>query len=194
MEITNYRPISLLCILSKVLESIILQKIIVFICPKMSQFQFGFTKNKSCLTQLLSAFSISHQAIDSKQQVDMVYLDFRKAFDSVPHKEFLYKLWRMGITGNLWTWFRNYLSSRSHYVMQDNIMSNILSVFSGVPQGSIFGPLLFIIFVNDIPDTIIHSHCYIFADDAKLLKVIHAPDDQTELQDALSAIRSWCKK
>ena len=194
LEISNYRPISLLCILSKAFESIIFQKIIDFISPKLSQYQFGFIKNKSCLTQLLSAFSIIHQAVDNKQQVDMVYLDFRKAFDSVPHQELLYKLWRMGITGNLWCWFRNYLSGRSHYVLYENEMSSTLPVISGVPQGSILGPLLFIVYVNDIPEAINYSHCYLFADDAKLLQVINSPEDQTELQEDLSAISSWCKK
>ena len=99
LEITNYRPISLLCILSKVLESIVFHKIIDFIRPNLSEYQFGFIKNKSCLTQLLSAFSIIHEAVDNKKQLDMVYLDFRKAFDSVSHNELLYKLWKMGITG-----------------------------------------------------------------------------------------------
>ncbi len=120
-------------------------------------------KNKSCLTQLLSAFSIIYQAIDDKKQVDMIYLDFRKAFDSVPHDELLYKLWRIGITGHLWHWFQSYLTGRYHYVMHDNTMSDILPVRSGVPQGSILGPLLFIVYVNDIPENISFSHCFLFA-------------------------------
>ena len=124
----------------------------------------------------------------------MVYLDFKKAFDSVPHSELLYKLWRIGITGNLWSWFQSYLNGRSHYVMFDNAMSDILPVLSGVPQGSILGPLLFIVYVNDIPETVNHSHCYLFADDAKLLKVINSTSDHNELQDDLSAISSWCKQ
>ncbi len=134
LEIINYRPISLLCILSKVLESIIYHKIIDFIRPKLSRHQFGFMKNKSCLTQLLLAFSTINHAVDNKEQVDMVYLDFKKAFDSVPHSELLYKLWRLGITGNLWCWFQSYLNGRSHYVTFDNAMSDILPVLSGVPK------------------------------------------------------------
>ncbi len=116
LEITNYRPISLFCILSKVLESMIFQKIIDFIKPNLSEYQFGFMKNKSCVTQLLSAFSIIYEAVDNKKQVGMVYLDFKKAFDSVSHNELLYKLWRMGITGNLWCWFR-YVISAIAYIM-----------------------------------------------------------------------------
>ena len=101
-------------ILSKVLESIVFHKIIDFIRPNLSEYQFGFMKNKSCLTQLLSAFSIIHEAVDNKKQLDMVYLDFRKAFDSVSHNELLYKLWKIGITGHLWSWFKTYLQNRTH--------------------------------------------------------------------------------
>ncbi len=125
----------------------------------------------SSLTQLLLTFSTIHQAVDNKEEVDMVYLDFKKAFDSVPHNELLYKLWRVGVTGNLWCWFQSYLNDRSHYVMFDNAMS----VLSGVPQGSILGPLLFILYVNDIPDTVNHSHSIV-------------PD---WMRDHLWLIRSW---
>ncbi len=181
LEIINF---SLLCILSKVLESIIYHKIIDFIRPKLSRHQFGF-----CLTQLLLAFSTINQAVDNKEQVDMVYLDFKKAFDSVPHRD---KLWRIGITGNLWCWFQSYLNGRSHYVTFDKAMSDILPVLSGVPQGSILGPLLFTVYVNDIPETVHYSHCYLFADDAKLLKVINSTTDHNELQEDLLAISTWC--
>lgn len=194
LEISNYRPISLLCILSKVFESIVYSKIISFVRPKLSQHQFGFIKHKSCLMQLLSAFSTIHEAIDSSHQVDMIYLDFKKAFDSIPHNELLHKLWRIGITGTLWFWFRNYLSNRSHYVTYGQNTSSTLPVLSGVPQGSILGPLLFIIYVNDIPDIINHSDCYLFADDAKLLKVITSLEDADDLQDDLIAIEQWCKE
>ncbi len=192
--ISNYRPISLLCILSKVLESLIYHKIIDFIRPKLSELQFGFVKNKSCLTQLLTAFAIINEATDNKDQVDMVYLDFKKAFDTVSHNELLFKLWRIGITGNLWSWFRDYLKGRSHYVAFDNVQSVALPVISGVPQGSILGPLLFIIYVNDIPGCINHSHCFLFADDAKLLKIVKSQSDREDLQDDLSALSSWCKQ
>ncbi len=194
LEITNYRPISLLCTLSKVLESIVFQKIIEFIRPQLSEYQFGFMKNKSCLTQLLSAFSIIHEAFDNKKQVDMIFLDFRKAFDSVPHSELLYKLWRLGVTGPMWGWFQSYLYDRSHFVRLDDVQSDTLSVISGVPQGSVLGPLLFIVYVNDIPDTISNSHCFLFADDAKLLKVLSSTSDHEELQEDLLAINTWCKQ
>ena len=118
LKVANYRPISLLCILSKMLESIIYQKIIDFFLRNISEVQFGFIKGSSCLSQLLLSFSLIHNALDNKQVVDAVYLDFSKAFDSVSHQELLYKLWRFGITGPLWHWFRNYLTDRkSFYVL-----------------------------------------------------------------------------
>ena len=194
LDISNYRPISLLCILSKVLESIISSKIIDFVCPKISKQQYGFMKNKSCCSQLLSAFAIVYEALDKRNKVDMIYLDFCKAFDSVPHKELLYKLWRIGITGDLWLWFKNYLSDRSHYVQFNNVASPTEAVLSGVPQGSILGPLLFIIYVNDIPDIITYSSCFLFADDVKLLKTINTMEDHQRLEDDLKAISDWCKQ
>ena len=138
-------------------------------------------KNKSCCSQLLSAFAIVYEALDKRNKVDIIYLDFCKAFDSVPHKELLYKLWRIGITGDLWLWFKNYLSDRSHYVSFNNVASSTEAVLSGVPQGSILGPLLFIIHVNDIPDIITYSSCFLFADDVKLLKTINTMEDHQRL-------------
>ncbi len=116
------------------------------------------------------------------------------AFDSVPHKELLYKLWRIGITGDLWLWFKNYLSGRSHYVSFNNVASSTEAVLSGVPQGSILGPLLFIIYVNDIPDIITYSSYFLFADDVKLLKTINTMEDHQRLEDNLKTISDWCKQ
>ena len=113
-------------------------------------------------------------SINKKHSCDVIYLDFRKAIDSVPHSELLYKLWSLGITGPLWSWFREYLSNRQHFVKVDSFLSDYLPVLSRVPQGSIFGPLLFLIYINDLPTSLYHSSSYIFADDTKLLKKIHS--------------------
>ena len=129
-------------------------------------------------------------SFSSKSQTDVIYLDFKKAFDSVAHSELLVKLWSFGITGNLWNWFRGYLSDRHQRVSLNQCLSDSLPVISGVPQGSILGPLLFIIFVNDLPSTVTSSHIYLFADDTKCLQSVRSSSDCHSLQRDL---QNWSK-
>lgn len=189
---TNYRPISLLCTISKILESIVYNKVASFLRPLISKQQFGFLKNRSCLAQLLLSFAQVNEAADKRCSCCAVYLDFSKAFDSVPHGELLFKLWKIGITGPLWCWFREYLSNRRHYVSLNGEGSPMLPVLSGVPQGSILGPLLFVVYVNDIPEKIIFSSIFMFADDTKLLKCISSFNDHMLLQEDLTSLETWC--
>ena len=111
-------------------------------------------------------------------QSDAVYFDIRKAFDSVCHNQLLVKLWSAGISGQLWSWFRSYLSDRSQFVVINNQPSSLLPVLSGVPQGSILGPLLFLIYINDIFHINIHHSLLTFADDTKCFgPVTNCTDD-----------------
>ena len=137
--VSYYRPISLLCVTSKVLEKLVYNKIIDFVTPKLSKNQFGFSKGKSCLSQLLLSYGQLYKEIDRGAKFNTIFLDFKKAFDSVPHNVLLIKLWRLGIMGDLWLWFREYLTQRLHYVQIDQTPSSLLPVKSGVPQGSILG-------------------------------------------------------
>ena len=191
-DVTNYRPISLLCVLSKVLESLIYDEIISFIRPKLSAHQFGFLRQRSCLTQLLTFLSTIYSEVDQKRTADVIYFDFKKAFDTVPHQELLYKLWLLGITGPLWLWFQNYLTDRLHYTFVEGQSSDHLPVLSGVPQGSVLGPLLFLIYINDIPEHI-HSKIYMFADDTKFLQIITSYSDRISMQDDVASLLNWCK-
>ena len=133
LEANNYRPISLLCIISKIMEAIVFDKVITFIETKISVAQFGFRKGRSCLMNLLKSFNYIFEGIDNKLYTDVIYFDFKKAFDSVPHNELLCKLWKIGITGPLWHWFKFYLTNRLHYVIYDGAKSACLPVISGVP-------------------------------------------------------------
>ena len=189
--VNNYRPISLLSNISKVLERLIFNNISKFVFQSISPVQFGFIQGRSTTQQLLSFLSFIYEAISHGHQTDVVYLDFRKAFDMVQHSRLLTKLWKVGICGNLWKWFKSYLTNRKHCVRITNTLSDTLPVLSGVPQGSILGPLLFLIYVNDLPATASSSQPFLFADDTKLLKTIFQPSDILLLQKDLDSFNNW---
>ena len=189
--VSNYRPVSLLCSVSKVLESLVYDKVVDFLSDSISLSQFGFQRGKSTLQQLLVFLHTVHSNLLNRHQTDVIYLDFRKAFDSVPHHLLLLKLWDMGITGNLWCWFRSYLSSRTQLVSINGSYSNLLPVVSGVPQGSILGPLLFLVYVNDLPTLVQSVQLLMFADDTKCLKSIVSYTDCSLLQSDLCILHRW---
>lgn len=144
MFVTNDRPISLLCTISKVLEHIVYDKVIEFLSVWISTSQFGFTKNSSTL-QLFIFLSDIYNSYELGLQTNVIiYTDLKKAFDAVPHDELLFKLWSTSICGSLWKWFHAYLTSRFHCVSIHNSLSSLSPVLSGVPQGSILGPILLI--------------------------------------------------
>ncbi len=173
------------------MEKIIYNNVIDFVRDKLNVHQFGFLKHRSCLSQLLIFYSTIINSMDSKIPTDVVYLDLSKAFDSVSHNKLLYKLWMLGITGPLWQWFRSYLEYRYHFVEVENKQSSLLPVLSGVPQGS---PLLFLIYINDLPDIIPSLKVFLFADDTKLLQTIHSEENSIQLQSDLNEVTNWCKK
>ena len=145
------------------------------------------------MQQLLLFVSSIHNSLESKTQTDVIYLDFKKAFDSVPHGELLFKLHSIGITGNLWKWFEYYLSFHLQCVAVDDEVSELLSVKSGVPQGSILGPILFLIYINDLPNSV-SSPMYIFADDTKCAKHIQSAEDSVLLKNDLDSLYEWYHK
>ena len=190
--ISNYRPISLLCCISKVLERLVFDKSYDFIVKSsISDSQFGFIKNRSTLHQLLLYSELLYSAHDNRQQVDSIYLDIRKAFDTVSHAKLLAKLWDAGITGSLWNFFKAYLTNRQQCVVVDNCKSEWRSVSSGVPQGSILGPLLFILYINDLSFVPSFSTPLLFADDTKCCAKILSLSDTSCLQDDLNLVFNW---
>ena len=133
----------------------------------LSKNQYGFCKGRSCITQLLSTIHDWFQYLDRGiPPVDAIYLDFRKAFDTVPHKRLLSKLWVYGVRGQVLKEVEDFLSDRYQYVSVNDKTSQKIPVTSGVPQGSVLGPVLFIYFINDLPD-VIKCVSRIFADDTK---------------------------
>ena len=188
-SVRNYSPISLLCVVSKVLERLVYDGIVDFVRNSISVHQFGFLQGRSTLQQLLVFFNT---IIHSGFQTDVIYLDFRKAFDSVAHKELLHKLWNFGITDNLWLWMKAYLSGRQQCVSVGQSVSNHLPVVSGVPQGSILGPLLFLIFINDLPASVLSSRVLLYADDTKCVLPIYSLSDCLRLQNDLTRLSEWC--
>ena len=132
--------------------------------------------HRSCLTQLLDYFQEVHVILEDGDPVDAIYLDCRKAFDTVPHKHLLAKLQAYVISGKILKWIESFLSNRSQRVAVKGVLSDPLPVWSGVPQGSVLGPVLFLIYVNDLLDGI-QSFGKLFADDSKLFRRIASQVD-----------------
>ena len=190
----NYRPISLLCIVSKVLERTILNQIKKQIIPQISKFQHGFLFGKSTETQLLTVYDQISKVLDNSGQTDIIYLDLSKAFDSVPHHLLCHKLKAFGFHGRLLSWFSSYVNERKQRTVLEGEASDWLPVLSGVPQGSILGPVLFIMYINDMVDQVSDSTSIgLFADDAKLARTINSLADCETLQRDLITLENWSK-
>jgi hypothetical protein len=189
LEANNYRPISLTSSVVKIMESIIVDRLDSFtsefaIIPKE---QYGFTKGKSVETNLLSCLNDWSSLVDLGKSVDVVYLDFAKAFDKVPINLLITKLKTHGISGRLLAWITHFLSDRKFAVKVNGVLSDFFDVLSGVPQGSVLGPKLFLLYTADIPGLFL-SPCAMFADDIKLYNVT---DNSFTLQEDLNKVLCW---
>ena len=188
----NYRPVSLTSVPGKIMESIIKEHLVEYLKKKdwLSVCQHGFVKGRSCLTNLLEAFEAWTRLLDEGHGIDIIFLDYRKAFDTVPHRRLLVKLVQLGITGKLLKWIKDFLFGRHMRVMVHDAFSKWIAVLSGVPQGSVLGPLLFLIFVNELPDWIASS-MKMFADDTKMWTTIDRLEDSKTLQAHLDKLVRW---
>ena len=194
-DAANYRPISLTCICSKVMETVVKTQIMNHLMENqilISQ-QHGFTQERSCLTNLLLTLEECSQNLDDKFPTDIVYLDFAKAFDTVPHGRLCHKILSAGINGEVLNWTQNFLTDRKQRVVVCGTASDWEDVLSGVPQGSVIGPTLFLIFINDLVSSI-SSKVQIFADDTKLYRCIKSDADSRELQNDLSKVQGWSEE
>ena len=189
----NYRPVSLTSHIIKIFERVLRAKIVRYIEVNnfLSRNQHGFRTGKSCLTQLLNHFELILSILETGSNADVLYLDFSKAFDKVDHTILLAKLKSIGICGKVHMWLTSFLSNRNQYVILNGTKSRAEPVQSGVPQGTVLGPILFILYINDITSVIKHSYIKIFADDSKLVKSIKSMDDRDLMQIDLQAVIQW---
>nr|VZI25394.1 unnamed protein product [Spirometra erinaceieuropaei] len=190
----NYRPISLTSICCKLMEKIIKRELMRFLEQHnlLSDAQHGFRSGRSCVTNLLNCLERWTRSVDEGSALHVVYIDFKKVFDSVPHQRLLHKLSRTGVRGNLIKWIQSFLLDRCQTVHVGGQKSTEVAVESGVPQGSVLGPTLFIIYVNDCVSEL-DCGVAMFTDDIKLWRVIRTADDEEHLQANLNRLQQWSK-
>ena len=194
-EIENYRPISVIPAVSKLIEKIVHGQLAEYLeeSELLSNCQFGFRRKRSTELAATLFFDDIKSKVNEGKMVGAVFIDLSKAFDTISHAKLLQKLESYGVTGVELSWFSDYLFNRSQYVSLDNTLSEEGKVLCGVPQGSIIGPLLFVLFYNDFPSCLKHSKCVIYADDT----VIYVPGKdvfiiESRLSVDMERIMNWC--
>ena len=189
----NYRPVSLTCICCKVMEHIFVSQINRHLRDNgiLVPYQHGFREGLSCDTQLIQFIDDLHKGTTEARQVDCIVMDFAKAFDKVSHDRLLYKLEGYGIQGKALIWIQDFLHGRTQKVVIDGESSPTCPVTSGVPQGSVLGPILFLIYINDIGNNI-KSEIRLFADDTILYRKINTTADAEILQSDIQQLHKWC--
>ena len=188
----NYRPVSLTCVCCKLLEHIICRHMMAHFenFDILTNLQHGFRSGHSCESQLLITTDDLFKNFDNKIQTDIAILDFSKAFDTVPHKRLLTKLSHYGVNGNINKWIESFLGNRNQSVVVEGVKSSPVRVLSGVPQGTVLGPILFLCHINDLPSTVT-SQVRMFADDCLVYRTITAEQDHLLLQKDLEALDCW---
>lgn len=193
-DCSNYRPISLTCTLSRTLERLVVRAMLRFFTETsfFDKNQFGFLKGRSTTTQLLTTLDDWFYALDAKENIDAVYVDFAKAFDSVKHDRLLYKLHKAGISGKLYKFIESFLTGRTFQVRINDSFSRSYPITQSVPQGSVLGPILFLIYINDLPSYIPPTvGIKLYADDVKLYRSHGNDARRIPLQEALTGLERW---
>ena len=189
----NYRPVSLTSVCCKLLEHILCSSIMKHLEKHkiLTDAQHGFRKRRSCETQLVLTSADLLKSLDNRGQTDVILLDFSKAFDKVPHQRLLYKIKHYGIRGKTLAWLSDFLKHRSQTVLVEGSKSLPAPVLSGVPQGSVLGPLMFLMYINDLPEYIEHSSVRLIADDCLVYREINNHQDGNMLQEDLNNLQRW---
>lgn len=190
-HVTNYRPITQIPAIAKILDKIVSNKLSDIILHHIIRSQHGFVPGKSIITNLLFFNDFISNSLNDHLQVDVAYMDFSKAFDSIDHALLIKKLEKLNLNKTLVDWIISYLINRQYRILLNNQLSVPYTTNSGVPQGSHLGPLLFILFINDITTVIRNSNILLFADDIKIYKAIKSPLDCLLFQEDLSALHEW---
>eukprot|EP00745_Piridium_sociabile_P045807 TRINITY_DN9988_c0_g1_i5.p1 TRINITY_DN9988_c0_g1~~TRINITY_DN9988_c0_g1_i5.p1 ORF type:complete len:555 (+),score=115.26 TRINITY_DN9988_c0_g1_i5:397-2061(+) len=188
----NYRPMSLTSVPCKILEHIIVSNMMQHLEENniLNDRQHGFRKLRSCETQLLELLDELTSSLDKGQQTDVIVIDFAKALDKVNHSLLCHKLDHYGIRNQSNTWISNFLNGRKQAVVVDGVKSDYTPVRSGVPQGSVLGPSLFLVYINDLSDRV-DSPTRLLADDTILYRPISSTSDQQTLQEDLQKLEQW---
>ena len=195
-DFSNYRPISLLSTIGKSLEKIIHKHVFNFLRANsvLTNLQSGFIPADSTVNQLVDIYNTFCKALDEGKEVRAIFCDVSKAFDRVWHKGLLFKLKSGGITDSLLDWFEDYLSNRKQRVVLPGATSRWTNIKAGVPQGSILGPLLFLVYINDIVDEI-NSNIRLFADDTSLYIIVENPIEAAiQLNADLENVHQWASR
>ena len=193
----NYRPISLTCLICRILESILRDAILLHLQEYnlIAKSQHGFWPHRSTVTNLLEFLEVITKLVDEGHDVDIVFLDFSKAFDKVPHARLLSKVRAHGIVDAVADWIEEWLRGRKQRVVLNGKESDWADVLSGVPQGSVLGPILFLIYINDIDDAIdcVSTLIKKFADDTKIASIVDTEEQRKQLQEQLDALSRWAE-
>lgn len=191
-KVENYRPVCLTAICCKILESIIRDKIMDHLVKYnlITSKQHGFLIGRSTLTQLIETLEEWTTMLDQNNNLDVLYCDFKKAFDSVPHQRLMKKVKSFGIEGNVAGWINDFITGRRQRVCINNSKSSWVNVTSGVPQGSVLGPLLFVLFINDLPG-VIDCLAMLYADDTKIYQAVNNSKDAEIFQENIRLLWNW---
>lgn len=190
-DVSNYRPIALLCNFSKLFEFCVHHVTIRHVSRRVSERQHGFLAGRSTVTNLAVLSQYLAESLDSGGQVDVVYTDFSKAFDRIDHGLLISKLPSFGFSEKFIRLLTSYISGRRQFVEVRGCRSMLFDVPSGVPQGSVIGPLLFNVFIDDVT-LVLKNRCLLYADDMKVYSRIGTPSDAFALQNDLDSLQQWC--